>query len=440
MRAGNLVEPLIDGAVAFDQIAGAVEKASTSVWVCVAFLETEAHFPRGRGTFLELMDSASEDGLDVRVLVWHPEGHGVGANDVFPGDESSARLLADRSASWQVRWDAVGQNCQHQKVWMIDAGMPEAVAFVGGINITRGSMAGPGHEQPDPSLGYLPGERYSNIHDVHCRLRGPCLADVHDNFVLRWNGASEQNRPLGSWPDGGTNDLSRRPVDEVPADSGLATAQVQRSVLPGLYDALPNGENAVREQYLSAFSGAREYIYIEDQILLSRAVLVALREALERGVMVMASVPGDPMPELAAARKHPGIAAGYEVLASLADYDDFCLSAPSVRRQWGIEEVYVHAKTAVVDDAWATVGSTNLIFSSFQGDTEMNISFWNVAAARGLRVKQVDEQGGFDSSGMDGRSAVARLAEVARANSLARANGMAWHGFACAIDPSGWAT
>ena len=154
----------------------------------------------------------------------------------------------------------------------------------------------------------------------------------------------------------------------------------------------------------------------------------------------MASVPGDPMPELAAARKHPGIAAGYEVLASLADYDDFCLSAPSVRRQWGIEEVYVHAKTAVVDDAWATVGSTNLIFSSFQGDTEMNISCWNVAAARGLRVKQVDEQGGFDSSGMDGRSAVARLAEVARANSLARANGMAWHGFACAIDPSGWAT
>jgi len=434
---------MVDGAVAFDQIAEAVETAAVSVWVCVAFLETEAQFPGGRGTFFDLMDCASERGLDVRVLVWHPEGHGVGASDVFPGDENSARLLEDRDTSWQVRWDAVGRNCQHQKVWMFDAGTPDAVAFVGGINITRGSMAGPNHEQPDPSLGYLPGERYSNIHDVHCRLRGPCLADVHDNFVLRWNGASERGRRHGSWPDGETSDLDRRPVDKVPTVLGPTTAQVQRSILPGLYDALPEGENSVREQYLSAIAGARDYVYVEDQILLSRAVLVALRQALERGVLVMASVPGDPMPELAAARSHPGIAAGYEALAVLGEYDGFCLSAPAVRRSWGVEEVYVHAKTAVVDDGWATIGSTNLVFSSFQGDTEMNLSFWdpsNAGPARAFRVRQIDEQGGFDSAGMDGRAAVARLMEVARANAAARVAGEVWTGFACAIDPATWAT
>ncbi|MDG2427562.1 MAG: phosphatidylserine/phosphatidylglycerophosphate/cardiolipin synthase family protein [Acidimicrobiales bacterium] len=439
VRSGNLIEPLVDGAMAFDRIASAVEAATASVWVCVAFLEVEVQFPGRRGTFLDLMDAAVDRGVDVRVLVWHPLGHGAGADDTFPGNQDTTSLLGGRDTRWHARWDAVGQNCQHQKVWLIDAETSGAVAFVGGINITRGSMANRSHESPDPSLGFIRGERYSNIHDVHCLLQGPCVADVHDNFVMRWNCASERDRAFGSWPAGWTVDLEERDLDKVPAEVGSATGQIQRSVLPGLYDRLPDGENSVREQYLLAIASAVGYIYIEDQILLSRVVLAALREALERGVLVVASVPGDPMPELAAAQAHPGIAAGYEALADLGEFDGFCLSAPAVRRAWGVEEIYVHAKTAVVDDFWATIGSTNLVFSSFQGDTEMNLSFWNEDVARSLRVQQVDEQGGFDSSGIDGRTAVARLIEVARINAAMREAGETWTGFACAIDPASWA-
>ena len=60
--------------------------------------------------------------------------------------------------------------------------------------------------------------------------------------------------------------------------------------------------------------------------------------------------------------------------------------------------------------------------------------------ARALRIRQVDEQGGFDSSGMDGRVAVAHLIAVARANAASRAAGDSWEGFACAIDPATWAS
>jgi len=316
---------------------------------------------------------------------------------------------------------------------------------VGGINITKGSMSDRRHNEADPSLGYQRGDRYAVVHDVYSRLWGPCVADVHDNFTMRWNGASECERPYGSWPDGRTGHLTERDPDAVPAVAGPTTAQIQRSVLPGLYGDLPDGENSVREQYLTAIAGSRDYVYIENQIFLSRVVLEELRVALERGVLVVASVPGNPMPELAAARSHPGINAGYEVLATLGGYEGFCLSAPCVRRDWGYEEIYVHAKTAVVDDAWATIGSTNLVFSSFQGDTEMNLSFWDAgsgagAVARSLRVRQVDEQGGFDSEAMDGRTALAQLIGVARENASSRAGGGSWNGFACAIDPAGWAT
>ena len=97
VRSGNLVEPLVDGAVAFDRIAAAVESATTSVWVCVAFLETDARFPGGRGTFLDLMDDAASRGVDVRVLFWHPEGRLAGLvavppDDTIGGTESSIGL------------------------------------------------------------------------------------------------------------------------------------------------------------------------------------------------------------------------------------------------------------------------------------------------------------------------------------------------------------
>ena len=438
VRSGNLVEPLVDGAVAFDRIAAAVEAATTSVWVCVAFLETDARFPGGRGTFFDLMDDAASRGIDVRVLFWHPEGHGVGADDTFGGTESSIGLLGSRSTRWQARWDAVGRQCQHQKAWLVDAGTDAEVAFVGGINIGKSSMAGPDHAEPDPVPEVVGDDSYADVHDVHCLVRGPAATDVHDNFVMRWNGASERGREHGSWPPGETDDLPA-PATRT-GKLGPTTAQIQRSVLPGLYEALPAGENSVREQYLSAIAAAGDYVYIEDQILLSRVVLVALRDALERGVLVVASVPGNPMPELAAARAHPGIAAGYDALAALGAYDGFCLSAPCARADRGYREIYVHAKTAVVDDLWATIGSTNLVFSSFQGDTEMNETFWDADVARAFRVRQVDEQGGFNSLEMDGRTAVARLIEVARGNAAIRASGGAWDGFACAIDPASWAT
>ena len=178
---------------------------------------------------------------------------------------------------------------------------------------------------------------------------------------------------------------------------------------------------------------------IEDQILLSRVVLVALGEALERGVVVVALVPGDPMPELARYRAFPGIAAGYDALAALAGHAGFCLAAPAARRSWGYEEIYVHSKTMVVDDRWATIGSANLIFTSFQGDTEMNVSFWDSEVARAFRVRQVDEQGGFQSAAMGGREAVGRLAEVAGENADRRAGGEDLAGF-WPVSPRGGAT
>tara|TARA_B100000686_G_scaffold317082_1_gene365538 strand:- start:3602 stop:4945 length:1344 start_codon:yes stop_codon:yes gene_type:complete len=434
VREGNAITPLIDGGIAFNQIASTIESATSSIWVCVAFLEPEATFPGGRGTFFDLLDSAAIRGLDVRALIWHPEGPLVEAEDTLCADAATSEMLSKRETLWQARWDSVGINCQHQKVWIIDAGTPTETAFVGGINITQGSMALPSHDEPE--FGER-NERYSNIHDVHCQIQGPATSDVHHNFVMRWNHASERNERYGSWPKEGTDDLPS--VEEIAENAGEVRAQITRSILPGLYPTIPEGENSVRQQYLEALEAAQGYVYVENQIFLSRACLEVVHSTLEKGVPVLALVPADPMPELKAARSHPGIEAAYAALEKCGEYPNFCLASPAALREWGYEEIYVHSKTAIIDDEWATIGSTNLVFSSFQGDTEMNVSFWDQHLVRSLRVRLFDEHGGFNSAQYDARTALQTLIDIAHRNTEKRAKNKPLQGFIYAIESDNWA-
>ncbi|MEL7206784.1 MAG: phospholipase D-like domain-containing protein, partial [Actinomycetota bacterium] len=226
---------------------------------------------------------------------------------------------------------------------------------------------------------------------------------------------------------------------QVLAASMATRAQVTRSILPGLYGS-DAGENSVREQYLVAIDAARTWIHLENQILLSRAVLAALDEALERGVHVSALVPAEPMPVLKEAAAHPGIAAAFDALDALGRHPHFTLAAPAVNTEDGsYQEVYVHAKAALIDDAWATIGSTNLVFTSFQGDTEMNLSWWDELGVRDLRVRLLEEHLGEDTGELDAIGAARRFATRAEANRTARAAGRPLVGHAVAIDPGGWA-
>ena len=49
--------------------------------------------------------------------------------------------------------------------------------------------------------------------------------------------------------------------------------------------------------------------------------------------------------------------------------------------------IYVHAKTAIVDDAWATAGSANLNGRGMATDSEINLSTTDTAVIRRLRLR-----------------------------------------------------
>lgn len=442
LRDGNRVRPLVDGEAAFRRIIEAVETARHSVWVTVAFMERDLELPDGRGSLFDLLERAAFRGNDVRVLFWRDPDlvAQISGSHHFGGNAEDHAFLDKLDSRMTVRWDRVPRYCHHQKSWTIDAGHPKEVAFVGGINLENASMVPPGHP---------PRTDAPSVHDVYVEIAGPAVTDVHHNFVQRWNEASERDADGGCWPDREEACDLRFPQKLSPA-AGDVPVQITRTVRAGLYtDDTPtpggprvetaDGDKSIVEQYLAAIDAAQTSLYFENQFFASLQVLERIEAALARGVEVVCVVPVVAMPELRQTRTHPAAVDYYARQAALDAHPHFTLAGlchASAPGQYA--DVYVHAKILLVDDAWATIGSANLMNRSFYGDTELNASFWHGPTVKTLRTQLFAEHLGIDTSGLDDRTALQRFAAIARENQARRARGELLDGLAVALDPGAY--
>ena len=152
LREGNAVLPLIDGVPTFRRIGEAIDEAQQSVWLTVAYYAPDFQLLDGRGSLFDALDGATARGLDVRVIFWRPNAEYVHGGRTFPGSPADRDLLRARGSTFKVRWDrAHGHYLHHQKSWLLDAGKPSEVAFVGGINLTAQAVGAPGHPEGTPA-------------------------------------------------------------------------------------------------------------------------------------------------------------------------------------------------------------------------------------------------------------------------------------------------
>jgi phosphatidylserine/phosphatidylglycerophosphate/cardiolipin synthase-like enzyme len=272
------------------------------------------------------------------------------------------------------------------------------------------------------------------------------VTDVHHNFVQRWNEASERDRADGVWPsDARAGDLPF-PAAASPS-AGDAVVQLTRTVQAGRYSdgtappggepfAVAGGEFSVFDQYIAAIDCAKRSIYLEDQAIGAPKIVGHLKTALGRGVGVVFLVPGHAHREYRAARKIPATKPFFDLVASLGEFDHFLLAGIASNSGSGsYHDIYVHAKIMLIDDSWATIGSTNVADRSFFGDTELNASFWHRDTARALRCELLREHLGSDTSDLDDVAAMGLMRESARKNQGRRERGERLEGLAFAIDP-----
>jgi phosphatidylserine/phosphatidylglycerophosphate/cardiolipin synthase-like enzyme len=437
VRAGNRVRPLIDGEPAFRRVCEAIEQARARVWIAVTFLWAAFQMPDGRGSFFEVLTRARRRGLDVRVLFWRPdEVTAQLRTNAFWGSPGQVALLEQQAPDISIRWDRAHPGfCQHQKCWLMDAGLDSACAFVGGINLNPHSVVAPGHSGA------------AQNHDICLEISGSAVTDIHHNFVQRWNEASERGEADGRWGPDADRDLDF--PDRIAAAQGSTVAQVQRTIHPGRYSdtrpvpggtpfAIADGEFSNLDQYLRAIRAAREYVYLENQAISVAPILGELVAAVRRGVVVVLVLP-------TAASSVGGPANGRDgrfrdERRALAGTSHFTLAGLAGLGPSGARHpVHVHAKLMLVDDVWATVGSCNLHRFSIYGNSELNLAFADPVAVRALRCELLAEHLGQDTSALDGGSALRAFRAVAEQNAARRSAGDAgWEGIAWAMDPLQW--
>src|SRR5437763_8895425 len=364
-RGGNALDVLVDGAEALPQLAAAIESARTSVWLAGWFFSADFRLrPESEQTLRELLAGVAER-VDVRVLAWagaplplfHPTRSDVrAARDSLIGGTRVAMALDARERP---------MHCHHEKLAIVDG----EVAFVGGIDLT--SYAGQRLDHSEhPARGSI------GWHDATTRVRGPAVADVAEHFRLRWREVTGEALPS--------------PVPPGPA--GEVEVQLVRTVPENVYDALPRGEFSILESYLRWLRAAQRFVYLENQFLWSPEIVTVLADKLRRP-------PHDRfrLVVLLPAKPNNGNDDTRGQLGLLADADDGAgrLVARTLYQQGAAAPVYVHAKIAVIDDRWLTVGSANLNEHSLFNDTEVNVVTHDAQLARDVRLRLWSEHLGM---------------------------------------------
>jgi len=358
---GNQVHLLQGGDELFPRMRSAIQAATHEVWFATYIFHTD---DAARG-LADALSAAARRGVAVHVVV---DGFGSMATlatlrEWLAGD--GVRLEVFRPLDRWYAWLQPGQLRRlHQKLCVVD----QAVAFVGGVNIID--------DRHDLNHGWTEAPRL----DFAVEVSGPLAAQVHAVTRAMWARAR-----LGhAWRD----EVRQLARSAAPVDQTLRLLRRLRATrmpdgdegdddLRPVLAALVVRDNlrqrrAIERSYIEAIAAARTQVDIAVPYFYpGRAFRRTLRRAARRGVAVRLLLQGK---------------ADYRIalLAARALYDE--LRGHGVRI-YEYTPAFLHAKVAVVDDDWATVGSSNIDPLSLLLNLEANVVVQDADFARDLRQR-----------------------------------------------------
>jgi len=247
----------------------------------------------------------------------------------------------------------------HQKVVVFD----DQLAVCGGIDVASARWDTREHRDEDPSRALPNGKPYLPWHDSTMLLAGPVGAALADLGNERWRRATKQElrdvRGDGAgWPD----DLE---PDFKGVDVAISRTRAE-------YD----GYAEIREielLYLDMIAAAKRFIYFENQYFTSGKIAAAVAERLQEDdppefVLVMPKTADGWLEQMAMD------AARVQLVRGIAKTKHGGRLRVYYPRTAGGEPIYVHAKTAIVDDRLIRVGSANLNNRSMGLDSECDVT------------------------------------------------------------------
>jgi cardiolipin synthase len=322
--AGNKVTLLVDGPATYDAMFKAIQKAKDHINLETYIFEDDDVGRR----FADLLLRKQSEGVQVNMIYdsvgclrtpaaffQRLRDGGVQALEYNPINPTKARekwLLTHRD---------------HRKILIVDG----SVAFTGGVNISKVYS----------SSSVLAQEQRKKIEeawrDTHVQIKGPVVAEFQKLFLDTW---------------------AREKGPELPKRNYFPTLKREGNDLVEVVGSTPGQENRITYvMYVSAFIYAQNFIHLTNSYFVpDKQTIKALSSAAKRGVDVKIILPGisDEATVLYAGRSH---------------YMHLLKSGVKLYER---RDAVLHAKTAVIDGVWSTVGSTNMDLWSFLRNDEIN--------------------------------------------------------------------
>ena len=330
----NDIQLLESGLALFPAMLAAIDAAQhdiyfeTYIWAC----------DDAGNAVRDALIRAAERGVKVRVVAdWWGTGH-----------RGCARLgiaFAEAGVRYRVfnPWFKRGVTRTHRKIAVID----REVAFVGGINVNDDWYC---DYDPDTRL---PAPRW----DFAAQVRGPLVTAIHFEMQVQWARVGHLGliRRIGLFRE------MRKPLP-MDGDKPMQAAFVVR-------DNLRN-RHTIQRAYLQAIGRAKKSILLANPYFApGHKFRLALAHAAQRGVEVklLIGVGEIWLQDMVARSFYPKLlASGVQVI----EY----------------RKTQLHAKVAVIDDDWSTVGSSNCDGLSLFLNQEANIVVRNVHFADSMRA------------------------------------------------------
>ena len=339
LTLGNAATLLYDGPAFYSSLRDAIMSARDHVNLEFYIIEDDAV---GRRFSDALLKKAAE-GVSVNLIydsvgsIATPREYferlragGVNVLEYNPVNPLRAR------SGWRIN------NRNHRKIAIIDG----RVGYAGGINISsvyaRGSS--PGRGGGASGSGSLSGSRGSRAgsapgwRDTNVRIEGPAVGQLQRLFLDTWS--KQHGAPL----------TEREWFPATP----IAGRHPVRVLASGPGDEAP----AIYVSLLSAIAYAERTVYITMAYFVpDEQTIEALRQAAARGVEVVLVLPS-----------YTDFWAVFH--AGRARYAELLQAGVKIYER---QSALLHAKTAVIDGVWSTVGSSNMDWRSFLHNEELNV-------------------------------------------------------------------
>lgn len=319
LRRDTLVTPLRSGGETFPAMLAAIRGARRQIYFETYILRAD----RVGTEFRDALVERAQAGVSVRLLYDAVGSFELADSFVEPLRAAGGKVAVFHPvAPWRRRWGSGrkwGLNQRdHKKILVVD----EREGFTGGINI--------GLEYESTQAG---GDGWL---DWHARIEGPAVQELSLSFQRTWRKAAEELLPEPALPGPalGRNALGTQVVDNTGVRSRWR----------------------MHRAYVHAIAAAERDISILNAYFIpGRGLRHAFQKAAARGVSIRAVVPSD-----------SDVKAVHHASRHL--YRQLLAEGVRIFERPG---PMMHAKAAIIDGIWSTIGSYNLDRRSLMHNLEV---------------------------------------------------------------------